>query len=410
MAPPVLVQDQSAAAARHSPSAPETGPLGKNANSYGTASRPTANDRRRGLWDAQRLLWEHSTLERVRKCRRVPTSSNVVLGRMEDGSARYANLTTCASIHCCPRCASRIWAGRGEELAAALEAWHLRGYAVGFITLTMRHAKSQGLADLWDGLSSAWASASTQNAAIRKARERLNVKGFARVVESTYGANGWHTHLHVVAFFERPPKDLEPAVIELGNTMFDGWEKRLRGLGFAAPLRDSGGLDVQVVNLDQAHEKVAGYVTKGTFEKAAFEVTGGTTKDARGGNRTPWGLLRAGAEGDRESLSRWHEWEQASAGRRAMTWTQGLRKELLPDMPEQDDDDLADEERGELVPVAFIDKSDWAKVCRIRHAPARLLEAAEAASDPLDAWLEVRALMSLWNLPPPGLPVGLPPP
>jgi hypothetical protein len=358
----------------------------------------------------QRLLWRESTIERVRKCRRVPNGSVVELGRRADGAAQFSGLTTCASIHACPRCANRIWAARGSELAQALDQWHALGFSVGMVTLTMRHSHRDALADLWDGLSSAWASASTQNRSVRDLREKLNVAGFVRTVETTYGApeeagNGWHIHIHALVFFELPPAKAKGAVTALGRVMFEGWKRRLVGKGFAAPLRDQGGLDARALDLNQAREAVGKYVTKATFERAAFEMTGTTGKKARYGNITPWGLLHRFLDtGEARHLERWKEYERASTGRRAMTWSHELRKRLVSE-PEPTDEELAaDEAAAEVLPMAYIGKKDWAKVCTIRNAPARLLEAAEAAADQIDGWLEAAELFRLWGIPPPDLP------
>ncbi len=404
----MLASAQATAANELHRSAPEKEPLGKNAKSYGKPPQE-GQDARRAKWEAQRCLWTHSTLERVKKCRRVPHGSLVSVAVRNDGAAQFGGLTTCASVHACPRCSARIWAARGSELAQALETWAAAGGSFAFITLTMRHHRGQTLPELWDALSPAWAAASTQNRQVRRLRDELGVAGFCRVTEATHGSNGWHLHVHAIAFIEPPSgKTAQQASDELGKAMFAGWSKRLEALGFAAPIADKGGLNASSFSLTQAREKVAKYATKSSYEmavrKTAFELTGGRLKDGRHGNRTPWAVLRDFVQnGDCADLAIWQAWEAGSHGRRAMTWTHSLKKRLL--VEQLTDEEIAADEDQAAVVVAVIPKETWAAVCRQPAAPVSLLEAVEKAGEPVAALLAIWSLLDSWGLPPP-----LPPP
>jgi hypothetical protein len=65
------------------------------------------------------------------------------------------------------------------------------------------------------------------------------------------------------------------------------------------------------------------------FIKLAREVTSSYTEESRGG-RSPFKILTDGlATGADDDLDLWAEWEQASFGRRQLTWSLGehdLRK------------------------------------------------------------------------------------
>src|SRR4051812_23765634 len=99
-----------------------------------------------------------------------------------------------------------------------------------------------------------------------------------------------------------------------------------------------GGVDVRMATLSR--DNLAHY-----FNKLAREVTSSHTKESRGG-RSPFGIVTEGLRtGDADDLDLWAEWEQASFGRRQLTWSLGehdLRK--LADLAEQSDEEIADED------------------------------------------------------------------
>jgi len=82
------------------------------------------------------------------------------------------------------------------------------------------------------------------------------------------------------------------------------------------------------------------------FNKLAREVTYSHMKEARGG-RSPFKILTDGLQtGDASDLDLWAEWEQASYGRRQLTWSLGahdLRK-LAGLGAEQSDEEVAEED------------------------------------------------------------------
>jgi hypothetical protein len=293
-----------------------------------------------------------------------------------EGRASWAGLETCGSVWACPCCSARILAERGDELRQAIEVWHAAGGSVAMVTLTMRHGREHALADCWDALGDAWAAASGRSRGVRRAKEAADVEGWARRVEVTWGAaHGWHVHVHALVFLRRPA-----AAAELGEAMFAAWKARLQRVGLT-PIRERGGLDVRVLALGEARDEAATYVAKGSYveqvERAAMELTGGG-KLGRAGNLTPWGILDAARAGDRQARALWAEWEQASHGRRALTWSQGLRDELVDDQ-ERDDDEIAGDWSGDVVLV--YDRADWAVIRSCGAMATVLLEAAERYDD-----------------------------
>jgi hypothetical protein len=241
-------------------------------------------------------------------------------------------------------CAEKILAARTGELLKAIEAHVIAGGVVIMVTLTMRHAAGELLSDLWSGLAQAWRAAAGGNRSTR--RLFSGVRGWVRRVELTHGRNGWHLHIHALLFMHGPVG--AEAALSVGRGMFDAWAGRLVTAGLRAPVRDSGGLDVKVMDLGSARADLARYLSKGTYESAALELAGGSTKRARRGNRSPFDILADLAQQhEARDLALWREYEQASRGKRALTWSRGLRDELLPDDAELTDEQVVEDARDE---------------------------------------------------------------
>ena len=382
--------------------------------------------------EAQALLSRISSLSRVRGCRRVsclPAGAvNVgAAGSTASGDRRgaFGGLATCGSVWACPECAQIILVERQRELEAAFAEWDARGHQLVLATFTLRHHAGDPLASVWDAVSYAWAAArggrgwrEDQRAygiarlTVCKAHKRT---GFAfgnwgvscgcdsrkrridwvRVVEVTQGANGWHVHVHAALFVRSGLTDLE--LVELHANMFERWQAACARKGFLA-------LDVNTMSIAADRDtrrtvwdrKLGAYLVKGRYrsaaELAAAELARGDSKKAGGGNRTPFELLASMVGGADSAANRgvWREWEQGSLGRRQVSWSRGLREELIPHMVERTDDEIiADVEAVE--PVLSITRAGW-RVVLEAGLRAAVLDAVECddsgnmLADCLDSW------------------------
>lgn len=381
-------------------------PARDNANSCG--SWVEAQDARRERWAAlTQVLWQISSLDRVRRCRRYRArgyEAVQVRARWPERRAHFAGLQTCGSVWACPLCSAKVLAGRADELVQVLDAWTERGGRVVMVALTMRHHQGQQLAELWGGLSEAWRGATGSRAA---RRALADVAGWVRRTESTVGANGWHLHVHALLFVPGDTTDGEAQA--LGETMFAGWRRRLVSLGFGAPVAEDGGLDVRLLDLSTAVGAVADYVAKGNYREtprspvgAALELAG-PAKRGRRENRATMQLLgdlaRHGLADDAEL---WHEWEQASRGRRAIEWSRnGFRAEMLAGAEERSDEELAAEtdHGGEL--VCELAPAQWRAITRERRLPALLLELVEESRTIEAARQVIEVVLAERGIPPP---------
>jgi hypothetical protein len=334
---------------------------------------------------ARRWLWRESALHRVQSCGRVPAGQSVDLGIREEGRAGWSGLVTCGSVHSCPVCSERIWAERAEELRKLLMAAHAEGYSVSMVTFTVRHTAGDALGPQLDALNDAWAVAQASSA-VKGAKLGLGFVGMVRRLEITDGAHGWHPHLHALVI--HAPGD--PGL--LGQVMHRAFCSRLKRHNVES-WATNGGLDVRQLTLDESLEEIAGYATKGAYgdetaspvdeaRRAAYEVAGGRSKLGRRSSRSHWQNLDSAAAGDRRAAARVHEYERATKGRRALTWTNGLRERFAIAEERSDEEIAADTDHG-LDAVATFLPADWAVIRRDETAAVDLLEVVEGATPAL---------------------------
>jgi hypothetical protein len=280
--------------------------------------------------------------------------------------------------------------------------------------------------------------------------ERFDVAGLARVVEATYGSpadggHGWHLHIHALVFSASPverglvarlPAWLGDAVDRdwLSRNVFAArihsrWSAGLGKVGYRLP--GAVAVDVREIS-DEGAEYVGRYLAKATYDAAtkigAEMATGQVSKngrvarnrtpfevladlaasiDARGfGVRTPrhWSVVEAG-DGDWAVIDAdtgevltvtppgewavWHEWEQASKGRRQIMWSrerknptterENLWNALLAargiTAEESDEAVAAVDTYGEV--VGEISRTDWYRTVAWR--PELIVDVLEAA-------------------------------
>lgn len=355
--------------------------LENNANNYRQGG---AGDRlREDRWAAMRVLWDMSTLKRVRHCRRFMASSGsgpvlrVIASQEagEPGSAGLAGLQTCGSVWSCPLCVAVIQGGRRPELMKLLDGAHEVG-SVALITRTLRHRKGQPLKQLMKALG-ACHQAVGKDKRVRRLREQLGFYGYVRAREITHGRHGWHPHDHSLYLFEGlvEPEQLQ----ELQELELSVWVKRATALGLQAPL--SKAQDARLVSRTFDPD----YLTKANYgedrgktgtvsaDSMAFEMSGSSTKSGRGkSSRTPWQILADVVElGELDDLELWWEYEEATKGARALSWSRGLKDRF--GINEKTDEEIVEEDQGGD-DVLVLD--DWESLTEQPRLIGQLLNAA----------------------------------
>lgn len=365
------------------------GPLENYANNSTPPSPkgPGTGSARARRYGRRSLLWDVSSIQRVRKCGRVTRSPDGLVGVMAGpNGAGLSGLCTCGSIWACPVCNAKVMARRALELGCAVAAWHAQGGATVFGTSTLRHHQGDRLAPLWDGLSRSWSDTTRGNPWLRR-KESLGIAGFARAVEGNVGRNGWHVHLHWLLFVDG--EVTESQVGDFGAWFASRWSRSVTNRGLRAPL--AVGQDARLVK-DVRAADLAAYVTKQT--DLGLELTQSQSKRARDAHSTvpAWDLLtRIQDGGDADALDLWHEWEAASLGRRHLTWSQGFRQQLLGAAPEESDEEVAAQE-DDGVTLLYITSEGWGRLVAAPQLIPRVLEAAEHSAETLRRLLDNYAI------------------
>ncbi|MHC1561998.1 hypothetical protein ACR9E3_23805 [Actinomycetospora sp. C-140] len=358
-------------------------------------------------------------------------------------SAAYGGLKHCGSVWTCPVCAVKVATRRADDLAAVMRAVHGRGGSAFMVTLTMRHSRGDRLGlsttdrrrrDLleerrtdrevaeanewdvderaaeaeeielasinakegcWDVLGYAWAAVTSGSTWVKDSQLFGGLLGWARVVEVTDGANGWHVHVHALLCFA-DDVSAELVAAGVGARMFGRWRRALERKGFDAS--DEHGWDLRKAQLGEGD--LADY-----FTKMAHEVTGAAGKQGRShGGRTPMQLLAEAVETyEATAMARWWEWEEASDGRRQLTWSRGNRDLRVVARLEQEatDEEIAEEDQeaeGRLGLPA--DTWDWLSA---GSREVDLLEVAERGGlAGARRWLDEHDLRYIEQSPPQG--------
>lgn len=284
----------------------------------------------------------------------------------------FAGLHTCGSVWACPCCNSRIQGVRSLELGVGLAAHHAAGGGAAFGAFTLRHHASQALPPLFDALTYA-SQRIGRDRKVRALRDALGYLGTITATEVTDGHNGWHPHRHPIVLFRRPV-DLS-ALVGLHSAMQRAWRAGAVRRGLEAPL------DRNQVLMPVTFDALGDYLTKSMWTPAgvAFEATASQLKRGRRSSRNPWQLLEDARRGDADALDRWNAYEQGTRGRRALTWSPGLR-DALGVGQEASDEEIAAAEVGSVADEG-IRVLDWSPVAHDPSLGAGLLNAVTPAGD-----------------------------
>lgn len=328
-------------------------------------------------WALRGFLWQYSDLPRVKKCGRVTVRPDGRVGVRADGtSVGFAGLHTCGSVWSCPVCNAKIQSVRRLEIGVAIATLAANGGGAAFGAVTVRHNASQPLPQVLDGLTYGIARIA-RDKAVLQLRSEMGYLGRIQALEITQGNAGWHPHRHPLACFSRPVTARE--VDRLHAAEFRAFRAGVTARGLDAPLMD--GQALARVDLGTAALKFDEYFTKSGWspEGVGFEMTGQQSKRARFGSRSTFQLLNDAARGDVDALDLWNAQERATKGKRAITWTRGLR-DTLGIGTERQDEDIAADEVGDRDDTGFY-VTDWAPVVRTPELGAGLLNAVTPAGN-----------------------------
>lgn len=248
------------------------------------------------------------------------------------------------------------------------------------LTATVRHALGNDLKALRKALSEAWRSLWAGKAGMRR-RRQWGLAHTVRGLEVTHGANGWHPHLHVLAFVKHDVA--ESVQLELREAWIRAVERKLGKQH--APSFEHG--------LDVRETSCAEYLAKLGLEVASIE-----SKSGRSGSRTPWQIAKDAAAGDQQSAKLWRAFCRDMLGARQLCWSKGAKDAL--GVRERSDQELAEEALGVGHVMAEWSGQEW-DAC-VRAFP-RWSSMVEFASEHEHAVTELNRLPLVKAQSPPGI-------
>jgi hypothetical protein len=205
------------------------------------------------------------------------------------------------------------------------------------------------------------------------------------------GGSGWHPHLHLLLF--SGDQLSEDARADFLGWLEGAWGtavtsfKRADGTRFRVPRLDGIGVNLQDVHGKGGDGSLAlfRYLTKvqdgyGESWSVGSELARGDLKTGRRSlSRTPFDLAELAGQGDPAALLLWHEYEQATKGRKALQWSAGLADLLdCPETPAEDVPEVQDAD----VTVLALTPVEWRRLVRTPGVMCRLLDLAEAEDWP----------------------------
>jgi hypothetical protein len=300
------------------------------------------------------------------------------------GVSHFAGLQTCGSIWDDPVCSSHIRAARAEEISAAASVWCQAGNSVFLAAMTIPHDQGMPLNPLFDVISKGFTYV-ISGRPWRRLCKKLGIVGTIRAVEVTCGCNGWHPHSHSLVFAEGEVS--AEALATLTLYLRNRWAKYVARAGFRLPSWDHG----VKVDVCRSAAEAGAYVAKlqESGRSPGNEMARSDLKRGKAGHRTPFEILREfRLYGDVADLELFREYQRVTKGRQCITWSAGLRKRLLAEVPERTNEEIAAEEIGGDKVLGFGAES-WRQVVRVRGLASRIQAAYD--DDGLEAVADLLA-------------------
>lgn len=348
------------------------------------------------------------------------------------GAAGFSGVQHCSSVWSCSCCGAIIRGKRSEEVQQAASWWEQQGGEFLFLTFTVRHFAEDTLERTMDAVTDAFTGL-INGAPWKRLARRHGIRHFIKSQEVTLGwENGWHAHLHVLLLVDLPgaARDLaedarlawqesdewaaehgkhhgskvkkaqrrdddaaealrisnqgigKPRAAEIRGWLSERWIDMVVRAGGREPSRRRG-VDVRTVRDGNV---VALYVSKlqegdrdgwGVGQEMARQ----DMKKGRLDSLVPLELLDVDGLTDDElerAREHWVEYVTTTKGRRAMTWSRGLK--AAAGIDDVDDEQIVAEDAEETALddlVIVIRARDWARIRHDADTVARILDLVE---------------------------------
>lgn len=183
-----------------------------------------------------------------------------------NGGIFFNGLATCGSYWRCPVCAVKISEAKKELIADIITTHQESNQRVGFVTLTIRHTKTDTLKKSVEKLTDNYRRFQ-QTRFYRKFK--TNIYGQIKTLEITFNEeNGWHSHLHILYFYNNDLKNTQKKLELFQKQIISRWAKFRNNYG-----------SVFAQNQQILTSDISDYIAKYDI---AMEMTKGQIKGSKG--------------------------------------------------------------------------------------------------------------------------------
>lgn len=302
------------------------------------------------------------------KCGQVPINKNGIrhihLLKGEQSQKPYFHgLIKCGNVWRCPMCAKKISDYRQKEIYYLASEWQRKEKKLSFITLTIRHLKSDSPEDIVNRLVEQFRKLQ-RTSKWKKLKEFHSIEGFCKSLEFTFSKKHWlHPHLHILLFHNSEnPEELHDQIIRM-------WVKRKETRSV-----------LKAQNAKSVYDKsgISNYVTKwdvsAELTKANHKL--GKIKE----NVSPFQALKMLTEGKygaftrKELAHRWMNYRSITYRKHHIQLSRNLKAMLKDGDFKESEEILKDEKPDQL--IARIDKDLWTVMIK-KELPPQILNAWE---------------------------------
>lgn len=322
---------------------------------YNTESPSTFQKARLLRYQMQSVARHMLPNSRVRICLRYQREKYGIVDvfkHRQTQKAFYGGLMVCGSVWICPVCAAKISERRRAELRKASTAHKEAGGYLTMLTLTFSHSKSDKLADLLNALGQA-TTKFRSGREYNNMRKRIGLIGTIRALEITYGANGWHPHIHLLNFHDKEIEGYEREEIE--DKFYKLWSSACAKYGLRCSREHGVKLD-DATEADQYIGKWGELIDKKW--QIDSEMTKANIKRGREGNLTPFDFLRMVIEdGDLEYMPQFVEYAESMKGKTQLYWSRGLKRRFL--IEDRSDEEIAQAKEEPADRLGGLEWREW---------------------------------------------------
>jgi len=275
---------------------------------------------------------------RIADCgKKIVASKNTVDIVNYSKSYYYSGLEHCGSVWVCPVCNYKISKYRAEQIHNTVSNIRAGCGSVGMMVLTAPHHRWTNLQDSLDVVINSWRKVKSGRKFI-ELKQKYNYIGDIRVLQTTWGKNGWHNHLHILLSAYCDEIELEA----FAGKLFELWQDKVQKADFKRPNKQ--GYKFTVVYDEHG---ISNYICTGGI---ADEMT--NVRRAKDGNRTPFEILQdiKDNKGNTEQDIRlFREYATFFKGKKQLTWSKGMKNDYCDLKDKKDEQIVKDETRGNIV-------------------------------------------------------------